>query len=57
MPLHVVQRYMGHVTPAMTMEYAETLAETHEREFLRYRKITPTRVSCRVIGGAKWGRG
>lgn len=45
--------------PAMTMEYAETLAETHEREFLRYRKITPTRVSCRVIGGAEedatWG--
>ncbi|HEY6421806.1 MAG TPA: tyrosine-type recombinase/integrase, partial [Pseudonocardiaceae bacterium] len=39
-PLHVVQRYMGHLTPAMTMEYAETLAETHEREFLRYRKVT-----------------
>jgi integrase len=39
-PLHVVQRYMGHLTPAMTMEYAETLAETHEAEFLRYRKIT-----------------
>ena len=39
-PLHVVQRYMGHLTPAMTMEYAETLAATHEREFLRYRKIT-----------------
>jgi len=36
-PLHVVQRYLGHLTPAMTMEYAETLAETHEREFLRYR--------------------
>ena len=39
-PLHVVQRYMGHVSPTMTMEYAETLAETHEREFLRYRKVT-----------------
>jgi integrase len=39
-PLHVVQRYMGHLSPTMTMEYAETLAETHEREFLRYRKIT-----------------
>jgi hypothetical protein len=24
----------------MTMEYAETLAETHEAEFLRYQKIT-----------------
>jgi integrase len=30
-PLHVVQRYLGHLTPTMTMEYAETLAETHER--------------------------
>jgi hypothetical protein len=39
-PLHVVQRYMGHLTPAMTMEYAETLAETHEAEFLRYKKVT-----------------
>ncbi|MBF6072863.1 tyrosine-type recombinase/integrase [Nocardia farcinica] len=39
-PLHVVQRYMGHLTPTMTMEYAETLASTHEREFLRYKKIT-----------------
>ena len=39
-PLHVVQRYMGHLTPAMTMEYAQTLASTHEAEFLRYRKIT-----------------
>jgi len=39
-PLHVVQRYLGHLSPTMTMEYAETLAETHEREFLRYRKIT-----------------
>ena len=24
----------------MTMEYAETLAETHEREFLRFRKVS-----------------
>jgi hypothetical protein len=24
----------------MTMHYAQTLAETHEAEFLRYRKIT-----------------
>jgi integrase len=39
-PLHVVQRYMGHLSPAMTMEYAKTLASTHEAEFLRYRKIT-----------------
>ena len=39
-PLHVVQRYTGHLTPAMTMEYAETLAGTHEAGFLRYRKVT-----------------
>lgn len=39
-PLHVVQRYLGHVSPTMTMTYAQTLASTHEAEFLRYRKIT-----------------
>lgn len=39
-PLHVVQRYLGHLTPTMSMTYAQTLAATHEREFLRYRKIT-----------------
>lgn len=39
-PVHVVQRYLGHVSPRMTMHYAQTVRETHEREFLRYRKIT-----------------
>ncbi len=39
-PIHVVQRYLGHLSPAMTMQYAQTLAETHEAEFLRYRKLT-----------------
>ena len=39
-PLHVVQRWLGHLTPAMTMHYAQTLAQTAEAEFLRYRKIT-----------------
>ena len=39
-PLHVVQRYLGHVTPTMTMTYAQTLQSTAEAEFLRYRKIT-----------------
>jgi integrase len=39
-PLHVVQRYLGHLSPTMTMIYAQTLASTHEREFLRYRKLT-----------------
>lgn len=39
-PLHVVQRYLGHVSPTMTMHYAKTLAETAEAEFLRFRKVT-----------------
>jgi len=39
-PIHVVQRYLGHLSPATTMHYAQTLAETAEGEFLRYRKIT-----------------
>ena len=39
-PVHVVQRYLGHLSPRMTMHYAKTLQETHEREFLRYKKIT-----------------
>lgn len=38
-PIHVVQRYMGHLSPAMTMYYAKTLAETHEAEFLRFAKL------------------
>jgi integrase len=38
-PIHVVQRYMGHVSPAMTMHYAKTLAQTHEAEFLRFAKL------------------
>ena len=24
-PIHVVQRYLGHLSPAMTMHYAQTL--------------------------------
>lgn len=39
-PLHVVQRHLGHLTPTMTMMYAQTLQSTAEAEFLRYRKIT-----------------
>jgi len=38
-PIHVVQRYLGHLTPTMTMHYAKTLAATAEAEFLRYRKV------------------
>jgi integrase len=39
-PVHVVQRYLGHLSAEMTMRYAHTLRETHEREFLRYKKVT-----------------
>ena len=38
-PIHVVQRYLGHLSPEMTMRYADTLPQTHEREFLRFRKL------------------
>jgi integrase len=38
-PLHVVQRYLGHLSPEMTMRYAATLATTAEREFLAMVKI------------------
>ena len=38
-PIHVVQRYFGHLSPEMTMRYAATLAKTHEREFLRFKKL------------------
>jgi hypothetical protein len=39
-PLHVLQRYLGHLTPSMSMTYAQTLQSTAEAEFLRFRKIT-----------------
>jgi integrase len=39
-PIHVLQRYLGHLTPTMSMTYAQTLQSTAEAEFLRYRKIT-----------------
>jgi hypothetical protein len=39
-PIHVVMRYFGHLTPTMTMHYAKTRSEAAEREFLRYKKIT-----------------
>ena len=29
-PLHVVQRYLGHLTPTMSMTYAQTLQSTAE---------------------------
>jgi integrase len=39
-PLHVVMRYFGHVSPEMTLHYAVTLSRTHEEEFLKYKKVT-----------------
>ncbi|WP_051133634.1 tyrosine-type recombinase/integrase [Nocardia paucivorans] len=39
-PLHVVMRHFGHLTPTMTMHYAKTRSEVAEREFLRFRKVT-----------------
>jgi integrase len=39
-PVHVVQRYLGHLSPEMTMRYAATLASTAEREFLAMVKIS-----------------
>jgi integrase len=39
-PIHVLQRYLGHLTPTMSMIYAQTLQSTAEAEFLRYRKIS-----------------
>jgi integrase len=38
-PVHVVQRYLGHRSPEMTMRYAQTLATTAEREFLALAKL------------------
>lgn len=39
-PLHVVMRYFGHVSPEMTLHYAVTLSQTMEVEFLKYKKVT-----------------
>ena len=38
-PVHVVQRYLGHKSPEMTLRYAATLAATAEAEFLKHKKI------------------
>ena len=39
-PLHVVMRYFGHISPEMTMHYAVTRSQTLEEEFLKYKKVT-----------------
>ncbi|KZS69757.1 hypothetical protein A4G29_01380 [Mycobacterium kansasii] len=38
-PIHVVQRYLGHKSPEITLRYAATLAATAEAEFLKHKKI------------------
>ncbi len=38
-PIHVVQRYLGHKSPEMTMHYAATLAHTAEAEFLKAHRV------------------
>nr|WP_323849197.1 tyrosine-type recombinase/integrase [Mycolicibacterium mucogenicum] len=38
-PIHVVQRYLGHASPEMTLRYAATLQATAEAEFLKHKKI------------------
>ena len=44
-PLHVVQRYLGHKSPEMTARYAATLAATAEAEFLKRLSSHP-RIRC-----------
>ena len=39
-PLHVVMRYFGHVSPEMTLHYAVTSSRTMEEEFLKYKKVS-----------------
>jgi integrase len=39
-PLPVVQRYFGHLSPTMTMRYIQISDATQQREFLRFKKIT-----------------
>ncbi len=46
-PIHVVQRYLGHASPEMTLRYAATLAAKAESEFLRHKKDRRPRHRCR----------
>lgn len=38
--LPVLMRYMGHVTPTMTMHYSHIAARTEEEAFVRFEKVT-----------------
>lgn len=50
-PIHVVQRYLGHKSPEMTLHYAATLAATAESEFLRHKKIGANGVDIAMSPG------
>lgn len=39
-PLPVVQRYFGHLSPTMTMRYVQISDQIQQREFLRFKKVT-----------------
>lgn len=38
-PVHVVQRYLGHRSPEMSMRYAQTLDSTAREAFLKHKQI------------------
>lgn len=38
-PLHVVMRYFGHMSPEMTLHYAAISTQTMEEQFLKYKKV------------------
>ena len=50
-PIHVVQRYMGHLTPAMTMRYAQTLARQRKRSSCGSASSPPTPARSRPTPG------
>jgi integrase/recombinase XerD len=41
-PLHIVQRYLGHASPSMTLVYANIHDKTLKTEFLKYRSKVVT---------------
>lgn len=49
-PLHVVMRYFGHISPDMTLHYAVTLSQTMEEEFLKYKKVTSDGRTANIDG-------
>lgn len=39
-PLHVVMRYFGHMSPEITLHYAVTRSQVMEEEFQKYKKVS-----------------